>query len=135
MAASTQFVAKLKIFQQSFVGNASAALYAETELLATQVKYRTPVDTGTLRASIHVEGPVQLGNMIATSIVAGGPAAPYAIFVHERPAHHAVGQWKFIESVIDENAFTIIGRIAARMFKANATGGNAGATVVIGSAH
>lgn len=114
-AASSQFVSSLKIWRSSWVHALAKALYQETELLSTEVKYRTPVDTGTLRASVHAEGPLITGNRIETRIVAGGPSAAYAIFVHEMVwLHHKVGQAKFIESVLDENAFTLFGRVAAR---------------------
>jgi hypothetical protein len=48
--------------------------------------------------------------------VAGGPAAPYAIFVHEDPdAIHKVGQWKYIESVVKESVPYMAVRIARRI--------------------
>lgn len=92
------------------------ALFQETEVEATEVKRRTPVRYGPLRASVHVEGPFREGRRIWTNIVAGGPAAPYAIFVHEDPdAIHKVGQWKYIESVVKESVPYIAGRIANRI--------------------
>lgn len=98
----------------------ASALYIESQLMATEVKKRTPVDSGDLRGTIHVVGPTQERNVIYALIVAGGPAAPYAIYVHENmSASHSSppfggGQAKFIESVIDENRATLLARIAAR---------------------
>jgi HK97 gp10 family phage protein len=43
----------------------------------------TPVDTGTLKASIHVEGPEVRGNEATAKVSTGGEASDYAIFVHE----------------------------------------------------
>jgi hypothetical protein len=92
------------------------ALRQETEVEATEVKRRTPVDKGTLRGTIHVEGPFREGRRIWTTIVAGGPAAPYAFFVHEDPdAHHEVGQWKYLESVILQSAPHMASRVGARV--------------------
>ena len=92
------------------------ALYQETEIEATEAKRRTPVDTGALRASIHVEGPTVTGRRISTAIVAGGPAAPYAIEVHENlEAFHKVGESKYIERPLMEAAPHLAARIARRI--------------------
>lgn len=83
---------------------------------ATEVKRRTPVDNGTLRGTVHVEGPEIGDGMVSTSVVAGGPSAPYAVIVHEDlTAQHKVGQAKFIESVIMESKATIGERVAKRV--------------------
>lgn len=93
-----------------------AALYQETGVEATEVKKRTPVDKGALRASVHVEGPFRDGRAVWCNIVAGGPAAPYALFVHENPdAFHKVGQWKYLESVIMESRAYMGARVAKRI--------------------
>jgi hypothetical protein len=48
--------------------------------------------------------------------IATGRQAPYAIYVHENPdAIHPVGQWKFMESVIDESRPHMAERLAARI--------------------
>lgn len=91
------------------------SLMYETEIETTESKKRTPVDKGALRATVHAEGPFREGRRIYSMIVAGGPAAAYAIYVHEDPdAFHLVGQWKFIESVIMESRAFFGGRVAAR---------------------
>jgi len=92
------------------------ALYIETEIELKEVKRRTPVDTGELRASEHTVGPIRRWRNIYTEIVAGGPAAPYAIYVHEDPdAFHKVGQWKYIESVLFESRPFMAARVAKRI--------------------
>lgn len=99
-------------------GIVGPALRAESEIEATEAKLRTPVNTGVLRNSIHVEGPYQRGQRISCDIVAGGAAAEYAIIVHEDlEAHHTVGQAKYIESVINESAPHIAERLAVRIAK------------------
>jgi hypothetical protein len=107
---------KFARLRKRFPDEVGLALYQETQIELTEVKKRTPVDTGNLRASEHVEGPIRDGRTIYTLIVAGGPSAPYAIFVHEDPdAFHKVGQWKFIESVIMESAPHMAARVAKRI--------------------
>lgn len=57
-----------------------------------------PVDFGTLKRSGTVGTPVIEGNKVTTEISFGGPAAPYAVFVHEDlDAEHKVGQAKYLE--------------------------------------
>lgn len=93
-----------------------SALFIETEIEVKEVRRRTPVDDGTLRASVHQQGPFRSGPKIFTYIVAGGPAAPYAIYVHEDlEAFHKVGQAKFIESVMLESRPYMAARVAKRI--------------------
>lgn len=54
--------------------------------------------------------------MVWTNIVAGGPSAPYAIYVHEDlEAFHKVGQAKYIESVLMESRPFMAARVAKRI--------------------
>ena len=107
---------KMQQLAAKFPDEAARALYQETEIEAAESKRRTPVDTGTLRGSIHVEGPHRSGRSISTAIVAGGPAAPYALVVHEDlSAYHAVGEPKFIERTLMESAPHLADRIAKRI--------------------
>jgi hypothetical protein len=95
---------RMQRFKQRYPDRVEAGLAAEGEIETTEVKKRTPVDRGPLRGSVHMVGPIREGRRIYILIVAGGPAAPYAYYVHEDPdAFHKVGQWKYIESVILES--------------------------------
>lgn len=108
--------AKISAFARGFPDEVGRAQYIETEIDATECKRRTPVDKGHLRGSIHVTGPEQEGNRIITEIVAGGVAAPYAIYVHEDlEAFHDDGEAKFIESVVFESRPHMAERIARRI--------------------
>jgi len=108
--------AKLKRLEQRFPDYVMAALYQETEVEVKEVKRRTPVDTGTLRGTVHQVGPRREGRKIITFIAAGGPSAPYAIYVHEDlDAIHPVGQAKYIESVIFESRPYLAARVARRI--------------------
>lgn len=108
---------RIKDVKYAFYTEVDAALYQETQVEKTEVIRRTPVDKGALRGSIHVVGPIHVGfNKVYTLIVAGGPSAPYAIYVHENLlAIHPVGQAKFIESVIMESRPYIGQRVANRV--------------------
>ena len=107
---------RLQTFAKKFPDEVGRALYLETEIDAKEVKRRTPVRHGTLRGSVHVQGPDRRWRTISTLIVAGGPAAPYAVYVHENlEALHKVGQAKFLESVILESRPYITQRVAKRI--------------------
>lgn len=134
MAAKTSLVidqaklsrirAKLRAMAANFPTETGRALYVETEIETTECKRRTPVDLGNLRASEFTLGPVVEGTTIYTMIVAGGPSAPYALYVHEDlDAFHRVGQAKFIESVVFESAPYMAERVARRIDLARMIGG------------
>lgn len=108
--------AKLSRLAQRFPDEVMRALYQETEVEVKEVKQRTPVDTGTLRNTVHQVGPSRNGSKIYSLIAAGGPSAPYAIYVHEDlDVFHKVGQAKFIESVIMEARPYLAARVAKRI--------------------
>ena len=112
----SQMRSKIKQLRKGLPDEVAQALYQETQIEATESKKRTPVLTGNLRASIHVEGPERDYRTVRASIVAGGTAAGYAIYVHENlEAFHKVGQAKFIESVIFESRPYMAARIARRI--------------------
>jgi hypothetical protein len=79
----------------------------------------TPVDTGNLRRSCYVNGPIQSQSGPGVEI---GYHATYAPFVHEVYRHwksgkvvrHRVGQWKFLETALKELAGTIVAIIRKR---------------------
>lgn len=84
------------------------AMRSIAEVWMTEMKRRTPKATGALRASGLVIGPTAVGDAWEVHMVFGGPAAPYAWFVHENlRAHHPFGQAKYVESVVVEHQRTI----------------------------
>ena len=106
---------------------AAAALYQEALVEQKESMKRTPVDTGALRDSHQTSSPRWKGQNLEVTIKVGGPAAGYAVIVHEdMEADHTkrgrksgdvgvVGQAKFLESTILESAPFLLGRIAKRM--------------------
>jgi hypothetical protein len=108
--------AKLRALNTALPKEVERALFQEASVEQKEVRRRTPVDLGDLRRSIAVVGPTRAGKVVFVKIVAGGPAAPYAIYVHENlTAYHKVGQAKFLESVIMESRPYMAARVAKRI--------------------
>lgn len=127
----------LRQFSGKAIAELSGAMRRFAERMITQAKLRTPVDTGNLRASGHVQPPVVQGSGILVTLGFGGPAGignvggtnrrevGYAVIVHEnvRASHRKrlskkkrallgvefgeSGQAKYLESVLLENAPTM----------------------------
>lgn len=112
----------LKKVVNEYPDRIAAALYQEAQIEVTEMKRRTPVDTtenaphpGNLRNSIHANPPEHRGRRISV-MIATGRQAPYAIYVHENPdALHPVGEWKFMESVLNESAPHMANRVGRRI--------------------
>lgn len=112
-----ELIGNMQRHAKAFPERLGAAIYQEAEIDATECKQRTPVDTGALRASIHVEGPEYHGKNVSCAIVAGGGiTSDYAIVQHEDlEFFHPVGQARFISSVLEESAPHMGPRIAERL--------------------
>lgn len=94
----------------------SSALYEEAEIERKESMRRTPWETGTLRASHETSRPKMGWEGWEVTISVGGPAAPYAVYVHENlEAFHKHGQAKFLESTIRESAPYMAKRVANRI--------------------
>lgn len=94
----------------------AAALYAEGERIMAEAKRLCPVDTGTLRSTGHVQKPVIRRGSIEVTLGFGGPAAPYAVYVHENlNVHHTVGQAKYLEKPLNDAARGFAERLAAEV--------------------
>ena len=93
-------------------------LFQEGEGIMAQSKQIVPVDLGTLRSSGHVQLPVRRGNQIIVTLGYGGPAAPYAVKVHEDlQAFHKVGTAKYLSLPFKQAARGIPNRLATRLKK------------------
>ena len=77
----------------------------------------TPVDTGALRGSGGVSAPMQTQNGIGVDIFFGGPAAPYALYVHEIIGnyHNPPTQAKYLEQPFMERLPEIQANLARRI--------------------
>lgn len=78
-----------------------------------------PVRTGALLTSGRVEAPSFRGDKVSCDIVYGGPAAPYALYVHEIPPgkakHDYPTRWKFLENPVKLYSNGMEERIAKRV--------------------
>lgn len=77
----------------------------------------TPVDTGALRGSGGVSAPQHTPEGIAVDVFFGGPAAPYALYVHEIRGnfHNPPTQAKFLEQPFMERLPNIQQNMARRI--------------------
>lgn len=107
---------KLTSLMRNMPHEGASALFVEAQIERTESMRRTPVDEGNLRASHIVLPPEIRGGDASVTIAVGGPAAPYAIHVHENlEADHPVGQAKFLESTLKESAPYMGQRVARRI--------------------
>jgi hypothetical protein len=88
-------LARLKKMRTDVPKELNKALYREAQAIFRKSQRLVPVDKGFLKGSGVVEGPTNNEVLIGY----GGPAAPYALYVHEDPdAQHAKGKtYKFLE--------------------------------------
>lgn len=109
-------LSKLDKLNDSQLAQMAAAGYERAEKMAGDAKRMTPVAVstkshrgGTLRSTVHALKPKTGGGKFETGITAGGPAAPYAVIVHEKPEgelrsqtrvrRRSMGtQWKYLET-------------------------------------
>lgn len=61
-----------------------------------------PVETGTLRASIHVQGIERSGTEVTATVATGGEANEYAVYQHEGTSR-GVPATKFLEGPLIAN--------------------------------
>lgn len=116
LKGSKEMQERIRRIAKAFPDRVAAALYQEAQIEMTESKRRVPVDTGTLRASGFVAEPVRKGRNISVTLSYGGAAEDYAIPVHENlEAFHRIGQAKYLESVLNESAPHMAGRVAARV--------------------
>lgn len=114
--AKGEVVARLKRLIATMPNEVARAVYAEALVEQKESMRRTPVESGALRASHEVTKPKIDGRDISVTIKVGGPAAPYALYVHENlEADHPVGQAKFLESTLNESKPYLPARIAKRI--------------------
>ena len=107
---------KLERLARQIPNEGGRALYQEAQIERTESMRRTPVEYGALKGSHELEGPEIKGRDIEVTILVGGSAAPYCIYVHEdMEAIHEVGQSKFLESVILESKPYMGQRVAKRI--------------------
>lgn len=84
-----RFIGEQVLFAKA-MGALTAATNQAANDLVRQSAAATPVDTGTLRASIHTDGARVGGFSVTAKVATGGEANEYAIFVHEGTGPHTI---------------------------------------------
>lgn len=119
--------AKIRAVAKETPEKVKKALFMEAQIEMTEAKRRTPVDVnyaggrkpphpGQLRASGYVHPPEQEGSRIFVVLSFGGGAVDYAVWVHEIPEnYHPIGQWKYLESVLNDSAPHMVRRLGERL--------------------
>lgn len=108
------------------VGGRSLFESAENIMSISKEQY-VPVETGTLKSSGFVGPPDIRGGNVTVSLGYGGPAAPYALAVHENPRAgktggvspsgkkykrwSTVGGWKYLETPLNENLGNVVSKL------------------------
>lgn len=94
-----------------------SALYLEGEIEMTESKRRVPTDTTTLQKSGFVSFPTREGSRASVVLSYGGAAEDYAVVQHEDGSlfHPNGGQWKYLESVLNESAPYMARRLVRRL--------------------
>lgn len=120
-----QMNAKIGAIAQKYPQRVGRGLYREAQIEKTESQKRCPVSPipaprgvvpGTLRASAYVSEPEYTGNRIRVTISYGGAAKHYAVVQHENSTfHHTTGQWKYLESVLNESRPHMSSRLAKHL--------------------
>ncbi len=117
LQGSETLLRKLRLLKDMAVPVVASSLYlSASDIMYVSKSVYCPVDTGTLRNSGRVNLPVIQDTKVEVSLGYGGPAAPYALAVHENPRagktygysprgqpyqHWArSGQWKYLETPV-----------------------------------
>ena len=117
LTADKELINALKAGKQQTPQAIAQAIYEEANVIFAKSQILVPVDTGILRGSGGVSAP-QMGNQgYFVDIFYGGPAAPYAFFVHEIIGnyHNPPTQAKYLEQPVMEAMSTIQQNIKGRI--------------------
>jgi hypothetical protein len=89
----------------------------EANVIFGKAMILTPIDTGALRGSGGVSAPQNFPTGIGVDIFFGGPAAPYALYVHEILGnyHNSPTQAKYLEAPFMERLPQIQQNLARRI--------------------
>jgi hypothetical protein len=95
----------------------STVLLEEANVIFNRSQVLVPVDTGALRGSGGVSAPIPVPGGVGVDIFYGGPAASYALFVHEIQHfyHNPPTQAKYLEQPFMERLPDIQKNMAARI--------------------
>ena len=109
--------AVLRAAQQNAPKAVAQAIYEEAQVIFAKSQILVPVDTSALRGSGDVSAIQGSGQGVYVDIFYGGPAAPYALYVHEIIGnyHKAPTQAKYLEQPFMESLAKIQNNISRRI--------------------
>ena len=112
-----ELVNALKAGKENTPRAIAQAIYEEANIIFAKSQILVPVDTGILRGSGGVSAPQMGAQGYFVDIFYGGPAAPYALFVHEIIGnyHNPPTQAKYLEQPVMEAMATIQENIKGRI--------------------
>ena len=93
------------------------SIYEEANVIFNESQKLVPVDTGALRASGFVHAPKKENDRVFVRVTYGGPAAHYALYVHENlyARHDAPTQAKYLETPLYRQVPVLIKNLATRI--------------------
>ena len=105
MPGSAMCLANLKLTQHKFekFGRQGLTNWANEVMTISRSQY-CPVDKGRLRASAQVK--IQK-NTLTEFVVRLSYSTPYAIYVHEIPAHHPHGSMKYLSTPFNLRSYLL----------------------------
>ena len=114
--SGAQFLESVENFKRILPDIFAKHFMVEGEDIIGEAKMQVPVDTGTLRSTGHVRRPKIANGKVTVEMGFGGPAASYALFVHEDFfVNHTVGAAKYLEVPFKTALPQISTRLAKRI--------------------
>lgn len=117
LEGDVELQAVLRLAQQNAPKAVAIAIYEEANVIFAKSQILVPVDTGVLRGSGGVSAIQGSGQGMYVDIFYGGPAAPYALYVHEIIGnyHNPPTQAKYLEQPFMESLAQIQNNISRRI--------------------
>ncbi len=112
-----QLVKALKSGKEKSPQAIAQAIWEEANMIFAKSQILVPVDTGVLRGSGGVSAPQMGSQGYFVDIFYGGPAAPYALYVHEIIGnyHNPPTQAKYLEQPLMEAMDGLQSRLKGRI--------------------
>lgn len=113
VVGAAELLARIKAIAETAPVLVGRGMFVAGERIMEEAKAETPVDTGALRSSGHVDLPVVDGTDITVTLGFGGAAVDYAVYVHEDlSAKHDDGKAKYLEDPLTRNEDQLLRWIA-----------------------
>ena len=116
VSTKVKFNGSFKAAEIHIINQVSRALYSEAELIMARSKRDfVPVVSGNLRASGFVQRPRVMHDAITVEMGYGGPAATYALSVHEAPPTHGQGKSGYLSKPLNAHSYDLLARLSKKI--------------------